>query len=186
MNHSATGVSGESTFLVRLPTIFGGHNERAVRQTCACVCVDGRCVERCQEGYFVDVESQECEACHRACKTCGGPRFDDCDSCQDELVLKDGECMKGTQLGACPVGRFRNGRTTRRSYLLVIVVPRFPSAPAIFLFCVVNKKMVTLGLCRTMSNAAELHRILAQGPGFWHKFSQVVESWLLLLWPFKI
>ncbi|KAM9823350.1 proprotein convertase subtilisin/kexin type 5-like [Syngnathus typhle] len=69
---------------------------------------DGSCVEKCQGGFFVDVENQECEACHRACKTCGGPKFDDCDSCQDELVLKDGECMQGTQLGVCPSGRFRN------------------------------------------------------------------------------
>ncbi|XP_061623990.1 proprotein convertase subtilisin/kexin type 5b isoform X1 [Phyllopteryx taeniolatus] len=69
---------------------------------------DGRCVEECHGGFFVDEEGQECEACHRACETCGGPRFDDCDSCRDELVLKDGECVKGTQLGACPSGRFRN------------------------------------------------------------------------------
>ncbi|XP_077377227.1 proprotein convertase subtilisin/kexin type 5b isoform X4 [Festucalex cinctus] len=71
---------------------------------------DNGCVEACQAGFFVDAESQECEACHRSCKTCGGPRFDDCDSCQDGLMLKGGECVKGTRMGACSGGHFRNGQ----------------------------------------------------------------------------
>ncbi|XP_061789194.1 proprotein convertase subtilisin/kexin type 5b isoform X2 [Nerophis lumbriciformis] len=69
---------------------------------------DGMCVDRCEEGFFVDVESRECEECHRACRTCGGPRFDDCDSCEDEMTLRDGECVKRAQQGLCADGHFWN------------------------------------------------------------------------------
>uniref|UniRef100_A0A6Q2XSN0 P/Homo B domain-containing protein n=1 Tax=Esox lucius TaxID=8010 RepID=A0A6Q2XSN0_ESOLU len=55
---------------------------------------DGECVERCAEGFFVDKEGQECEPCHRMCRSCSGPSYDDCDSCEDEYTLTDGECVK--------------------------------------------------------------------------------------------
>uniref|UniRef100_A0A8C4EH67 Proprotein convertase subtilisin/kexin type 5b n=1 Tax=Dicentrarchus labrax TaxID=13489 RepID=A0A8C4EH67_DICLA len=69
---------------------------------------DGECVDHCREGFFVDKESQGCEPCHRACRTCGGPQFDDCDSCEDGFTLKDGECLEATQLALCPEKQFRN------------------------------------------------------------------------------
>ncbi|XP_051278441.1 proprotein convertase subtilisin/kexin type 5b isoform X2 [Dicentrarchus labrax] len=71
---------------------------------------DGECVDHCREGFFVDKESQGCEPCHRACRTCGGPQFDDCDSCEDGFTLKDGECLEATQLALCPEKQFRNSK----------------------------------------------------------------------------
>lgn len=72
------------------------------------VCPDGECVSHCREGFFVDEESRECEPCHRTCRTCGGPRYDDCDSCEDEFTLKNGECLEAKQLTLCPEKQFRN------------------------------------------------------------------------------
>ncbi|KAM8760711.1 proprotein convertase subtilisin/kexin type 5-like [Acanthopagrus schlegelii] len=69
---------------------------------------DGGCVDHCKEGFFVDKESQDCEPCHRACRTCGGPRFDDCDSCEDDFTLRNGECLEGRQLALCSEKHFRN------------------------------------------------------------------------------
>ncbi|CAJ1068427.1 proprotein convertase subtilisin/kexin type 5b isoform X1 [Xyrichtys novacula] len=69
---------------------------------------DGECVDHCKEGFFVDEESQECEPCHRACRTCGGPQYDDCDSCEDGFTLTDGKCLEGGQLILCPEKHFRN------------------------------------------------------------------------------
>uniref|UniRef100_A0A671VLW9 Proprotein convertase subtilisin/kexin type 5b n=1 Tax=Sparus aurata TaxID=8175 RepID=A0A671VLW9_SPAAU len=69
---------------------------------------DGVCVDHCKEGFFVDKESQDCEPCHRACRTCGGPRFEDCDSCEDGFTLKNGECLEGRQLDLCSEKHFRN------------------------------------------------------------------------------
>ncbi|KAG8011985.1 Proprotein convertase subtilisin/kexin type 5 [Nibea albiflora] len=72
---------------------------------------DGDCVSHCKEGFFVDEESRECEPCHRSCRTCGGPRYDDCDSCEDEFTLKNGECLEAKQakqLTPCPEKQFRN------------------------------------------------------------------------------
>lgn len=71
-------------------------------------CLGGKCVAHCDEGYFVDQETRDCEPCHRACRTCGGPQFDDCDSCDDGLMLKDGECLEGRQLAPCRETYFRN------------------------------------------------------------------------------
>uniref|UniRef100_A0A8C1MNG8 Proprotein convertase subtilisin/kexin type 5b n=1 Tax=Cyprinus carpio TaxID=7962 RepID=A0A8C1MNG8_CYPCA len=42
---------------------------------------DGTCVETCKEGFYADMK-QECEPCHRTCRSCGGPGEDQCDSCQ--------------------------------------------------------------------------------------------------------
>ncbi|XP_035999655.1 proprotein convertase subtilisin/kexin type 5b isoform X2 [Fundulus heteroclitus] len=71
---------------------------------------DGECVDHCHEGYFVDKGNLECEPCHRDCRSCGGPRSDDCDSCEDDFTLKDGECLSGKQLAVCPETQFRNSQ----------------------------------------------------------------------------
>ncbi|KAI4821159.1 hypothetical protein KUCAC02_029106, partial [Chaenocephalus aceratus] len=71
---------------------------------------DDKCVDHCKEGFYVDEESRECEPCHRACRTCGGPQYDDCDSCEEELTLKNGECLESRQLASCPEKQFRNSQ----------------------------------------------------------------------------
>ncbi|KAK9523367.1 hypothetical protein VZT92_019778 [Zoarces viviparus] len=71
---------------------------------------EDKCVDHCQEGFFVDEESRECETCHRTCRTCGGPQYDDCDSCEDGVILKNGECLKDRQLALCPETHFRNSQ----------------------------------------------------------------------------
>ncbi|XP_076025577.1 proprotein convertase subtilisin/kexin type 5-like, partial [Genypterus blacodes] len=58
---------------------------------------------------YVDEESQDCEPCHRSCLTCGGPRFDDCDSCEEGLQLKHTECLEDAMFASCPEKKFRNG-----------------------------------------------------------------------------
>ncbi|KAG7490700.1 proprotein convertase subtilisin/kexin type 5 isoform X1 [Solea senegalensis] len=67
----------------------------------------GECVDHCKEGFFVDEESRECESCHRSCRTCGGPQYDDCDSCEKGFTLDNGECVEGKTL-PCSEGHFRN------------------------------------------------------------------------------
>uniref|UniRef100_A0A674NA07 Proprotein convertase subtilisin/kexin type 5b n=1 Tax=Takifugu rubripes TaxID=31033 RepID=A0A674NA07_TAKRU len=73
--------------------------------------LDGDCVEDCGEGFFADQESRDCEPCHASCRACGGPRYEDCDSCRDGLKLKDGECLERRQLTLCPEKQFPNGRS---------------------------------------------------------------------------
>lgn len=75
-----------------------------------CVCSDGVCVADCGEGFFVDQESRDCEPCHAACRACGGPRYDDCDSCREGSKLKDGECLEARQFIVCPEKNFANSR----------------------------------------------------------------------------
>ncbi|KAM9742841.1 proprotein convertase subtilisin/kexin type 5b isoform 1-T1 [Menidia menidia] len=71
---------------------------------------EGECVDHCEEGFFMDEDSGECEPCHRSCRSCGGPRNEDCDSCEDGLSLINGECLEGTQLAACPENQYRNSK----------------------------------------------------------------------------
>lgn len=72
------------------------------------VCVpEGECVDHCREGFFVDEENRECEPCHRTCRTCGGPLYNDCDSCETGYTLEDGECVEGKKQ-SCPEKHFRN------------------------------------------------------------------------------
>ncbi|XP_056135294.1 proprotein convertase subtilisin/kexin type 5-like [Lampris incognitus] len=52
-------------------------------------------------------KSQDCEPCHRTCRTCGGPRYDDCDSCEEGFLLKGGECLDRTR-ARCPDTHFKN------------------------------------------------------------------------------
>ncbi|KAM4616792.1 proprotein convertase subtilisin/kexin type 5-like [Polymixia lowei] len=68
----------------------------------------GECVEHCVKGFFVDEEGQDCEPCHRACHTCGGPKYDDCDSCEKGFTLKGGECLDDQQSASCPDKHFVN------------------------------------------------------------------------------
>uniref|UniRef100_H3D124 Proprotein convertase subtilisin/kexin type 5b n=1 Tax=Tetraodon nigroviridis TaxID=99883 RepID=H3D124_TETNG len=70
--------------------------------------LDGVCVADCGEGFFVDQESRDCEPCHAACRACGGPRYDDCDSCREGSKLKDGECLEARQFIVCPEKNFAN------------------------------------------------------------------------------
>lgn len=79
--------------------------------TSGCARPDGDCVEDCGEGFFADRESRDCEPCHAACRTCGGPQYDDCDSCRDGLKLKDGECLEQAQLTLCPEKHFPTSRS---------------------------------------------------------------------------
>ncbi|XP_034396742.1 proprotein convertase subtilisin/kexin type 5-like [Cyclopterus lumpus] len=71
---------------------------------------DDKCVDHCQEGFFVDEESRDCEPCHRTCRTCGGPQYDDCDSCEEGFMLKSGECLEGRQLSSCTETHFTNSQ----------------------------------------------------------------------------
>ncbi|KAJ0067867.1 hypothetical protein NL108_011448, partial [Boleophthalmus pectinirostris] len=68
----------------------------------------GECVKRCRPGSFVDEKNQACEPCHRSCVTCGGPQYDDCDSCKDGLTLREGECLKRSELEVCSHGSFKD------------------------------------------------------------------------------
>lgn len=79
------------------------------------MCLDGHCVEDCGEGFFTDQESRDCEPCHAACRTCGGPRYNDCDSCREGSKLKDGECLDRRQLIVCPEKYFANSTPTAPS-----------------------------------------------------------------------
>lgn len=79
-------------------------------------------MEDCGEGFFADRESRDCERCHAACRACGGPRYDDCDSCRDGLKLKDGECLEPGQLTQCPEKHFPTGRSQSLSEHFVLRV----------------------------------------------------------------
>lgn len=83
-----------------------------VHDPSACVRPGGACVEDCGEGFFADRETRDCEPCHAACRTCGGPRYDDCDSCRDGLKLKDGECLERTQFTVCHEKSFATSMST--------------------------------------------------------------------------
>lgn len=76
----------------------------------------------CGEGFFADQESRDCEPCHAACRACGGPRYDDCDSCRDGFELKDGECQARTRLTLCPEKHFPTGRSQSLGEHLVLWV----------------------------------------------------------------
>ncbi|KAI1900130.1 hypothetical protein AGOR_G00046850 [Albula goreensis] len=67
---------------------------------------DGKCVPQCNEGFYGDEESQECETCHPECQTCGGPNYDDCDSCEEGVTLVNGECVIVRK--TCPSNSFLN------------------------------------------------------------------------------
>ncbi|KTF87486.1 hypothetical protein cypCar_00041347 [Cyprinus carpio] len=69
---------------------------------------DGTCVETCKEGFYADMK-QECEPCHRTCRSCGGPDDNDCDSCEDDMFQDKGQCINKSKI-KCPDGKFLNGK----------------------------------------------------------------------------
>lgn len=74
-------------------------------------------MDDCGHGFFTDQESRDCEPCHAACRTCGGPLYDDCDSCGEGSQLKDGECIDGRQFVVCPEKHFANSTSDAPSVL---------------------------------------------------------------------
>lgn len=50
-----------------------------------------------REGFFVGEESQECVT---VCRTCGGPNYDDCDSCEDDSLWRTESVWTTTSLPA--------------------------------------------------------------------------------------
>ncbi|XP_015746065.1 proprotein convertase subtilisin/kexin type 5 isoform X2 [Python bivittatus] len=53
----------------------------------------GKCVRDCGAGFYKDEITEECEPCHRTCKTCRGVNYNDCTSCQGILQLLHGKCV---------------------------------------------------------------------------------------------
>lgn len=88
-----------------------------------CLPADGTCVKTCKDGFYGD-EKQECEPCHPMCRTCGGPEYDDCDSCEDDLFLKKGQCVSKSKT-KCPDGKFLNGMKavhSENSFTFIILI----------------------------------------------------------------
>lgn len=52
---------------------------------------------------------QECEPCHHTCRSCGGPSNDDCDTCEDDISLVNGQCITKSKI-KCLDGKFLNGK----------------------------------------------------------------------------
>ena len=119
------------------------------------LCPDDKCVAHCKEGFFVDEESRECEPCHRACRTCGGPQYNDCDSCEDGFTLENGDCLEPTRLAACPEKHFRN--STRNvhftpvrnvvKYLLTVSLLALVKCDADFLQLSSHMKSTAVNIC---------------------------------------
>lgn len=109
-SRSATGVKKASIFWVIVNVVYLWPHECVWdgKWPLWFVCSDGNCVEDCGEGFFMDQESRDCEPCHAACRACGGPRYDDCDSCREGSKLRDGECLQRRQFTLCPKKHFAN------------------------------------------------------------------------------
>uniref|UniRef100_A0AAR2KQ17 P/Homo B domain-containing protein n=1 Tax=Pygocentrus nattereri TaxID=42514 RepID=A0AAR2KQ17_PYGNA len=67
------------------------------------------CVKNCVEGFYGD-SKKECEPCHPDCRSCGGPFYDDCDSCEDGMRLVDGKCIDISRVVKCPTSHFVNSK----------------------------------------------------------------------------
>lgn len=74
-------------------------------------CLDGMCVKNCKEGFYSDTR-HECVPCHHECRSCGGPYFNDCDSCEDDMRLLDGQCISMNKAVHCEPLYFVNGKST--------------------------------------------------------------------------
>ncbi|KAF5907317.1 proprotein convertase subtilisin/kexin type 5-like, partial [Clarias magur] len=68
---------------------------------------DGMCVNECEEGFYED-STHECEPCHHECRSCGGPFYDDCDSCEDDTRLVEGQCVSLNEAVHCDPLHFLN------------------------------------------------------------------------------
>lgn len=54
--------------------------------------LDGKCLNRCPDGYYADKKRQECVACPTGCATCTTNGF--CLTCQQNWTLnKKGKCI---------------------------------------------------------------------------------------------
>lgn len=82
------------------------------------------CVTECQEGFYADIR-QECEPCHHECRSCGGPYYDDCDSCEDDRRLVNGECVSKSKAIHCNPLHFLNGEATPSCELVSIKHSRY-------------------------------------------------------------
>lgn len=82
--------------------------------------IDGLCVTKCQEGFYPNM-IRECEPCHHECRSCGGPYYDDCDSCEDDRRLVDGKCVNNEKTIHCNPLHFLNGKATPSCELAVDV-----------------------------------------------------------------
>ncbi|EAS02540.2 myxococcus cysteine-rich repeat protein (macronuclear) [Tetrahymena thermophila SB210] len=54
----------------------------------------------CENNYFLDTQSNQCQNCHSSCNTCKGPQAVDCLSCPDDkfILLVNGSCQKCDKL----------------------------------------------------------------------------------------
>lgn len=82
---------------------------RSLSESMSCSRLDGTCVKNCKEGFYSD-ESHECEPCHHECRSCGGPYYDDCDSCEDGMRLLNGQCVSMNKKNRCDPSHFLNGK----------------------------------------------------------------------------
>ncbi|KAI4878135.1 hypothetical protein NFI96_007718 [Prochilodus magdalenae] len=65
------------------------------------------CVDKCMEGFYGDSKN-ECEPCHPDCRSCGGPFYNDCDSCEDGMKLVEGKCIDISRAVTCAPSHFLN------------------------------------------------------------------------------
>lgn len=56
------------------------------------ICNDDKCTA-CENDHYND-SKLGCEPCHEKCKTCTGPKAENCSSCVDGLLLKGGVCIE--------------------------------------------------------------------------------------------
>lgn len=54
------------------------------------LCSDTRCLET-DDGYVI--VGNDVQACDANCKTCMGPNFDNCSSCEGDRILAGSTCM---------------------------------------------------------------------------------------------
>ncbi|KAL2092601.1 hypothetical protein ACEWY4_012399 [Coilia grayii] len=71
---------------------------------------DDKCVKECADGLYGDEERRECEPCHHGCRTCKGPAHDDCDSCEEDMQLDKGQCVRVNAIVTCASDQFLNGK----------------------------------------------------------------------------
>jgi hypothetical protein len=66
---------------------------------------DNSCVNKCDDGYFGDLQTKLCTPCDQKCQTCSGPSSTDCESCKqsgDKFFYKN-ECYS-----VCPQNTILN------------------------------------------------------------------------------
>ena len=60
----------------------------------------GRCTVKCQDGYFLNPQSKECDLCHGKCSTCTGNLENQCVTCKDGQFL---DRLTSRCLEECPI-----------------------------------------------------------------------------------